>query len=246
MSAARWLVAVIAVAAVWLAHPGTRARPADAASEPGAAPRDRAADGDLLHRWRPAWSGGAALAGWAWLPGWAGLVAGVVGAVVVWVVIGRAEPATARRVRAAARAELPHLVALLGATVRAGSAPQTGIEVVCAAFPGPAADRLRTVRARLTVGVDPGVVWRDLAADPVLAPLGRSLARAHATGSSVADSVAALAAELARSNRARAEDRARAVGVKAALPLGLCLLPGFLLVGIVPVAAGLLATLTGS
>ncbi|MCW2792983.1 MAG: type secretion system protein, partial [Nocardioides sp.] len=39
------------------------------------------------------------------------------------------------------------------------------------------------------------------------------------------------------------EDRARAVGVKAALPLGLCLLPAFVLIGIVPLVAGLLTTL---
>lgn len=243
MTAGRWLVVVTTVAAVWLTVPGRRRPPATVPS-PGSPIPTPTTDGDLLHRWRPAWSGAAALAGWAWLPGWPGALAGATAAVVVWVLIGRSEPASTRRARAAASAELPHLVTLLGATLRAGSAPQTGIEVVCAAFPGPAADRLGAVRARLSIGVDPGVVWRDLAADPVLAPLGRSLARAHTTGSSVADSVAALAAELARSNRARAEDRARAVGVKAALPLGLCLLPAFLLVGIVPVAAGLLATLT--
>jgi hypothetical protein len=33
------------------------------------------------------------------------------------------------------------------------------------------------------------------------------------------------------------------VGVKAAVPLGLCLLPAFVLIGIVPVVAGLLTTL---
>jgi hypothetical protein len=32
--------------------------------------------------------------------------------------------------------------------------------------------------------------------------------------------------------------RARAVGVKAALPLGVCLLPAFVLVGVVPLVAG--------
>ena len=52
-----------------------------------------------------------------------------------------------------------------------------------------------------------------------------------------------LAADLARRARADVEDRARAVGVKAALPLGLCLLPAFVLVGIVPLVAGLLESL---
>ena len=41
----------------------------------------------------------------------------------------------------------------------------------------------------------------------------------------------------------QAKERARAVGVKAAVPLGLCLLPAFVLVGIVPVVAALLTNL---
>jgi len=42
----------------------------------------------------------------------------------------------------------------------------------------------------------------------------------------------------------RVEERARAVGVKAAVPLGVCLLPSFLLIGVVPLVAGLLRSLS--
>ena len=52
-----------------------------------------------------------------------------------------------------------------------------------------------------------------------------------------------LADDLARSARADTEERARAVGVKAALPLGLCLLPAFVLIGIVPLVVALLSAL---
>ena len=48
-----------------------------------------------------------------------------------------------------------------------------------------------------------------------------------------------LADDLGHQARADVEDRARAVGVKAAVPLGLCLLPAFVLIGIVPLVAGL-------
>jgi len=34
------------------------------------------------------------------------------------------------------------------------------------------------------------------------------------------------------------------VGVKAAVPLGVCLLPSFLLIGVVPLVAGLLRSLS--
>ena len=76
-----------------------------------------------------------------------------------------------------------------------------------------------------------------------LGRLGRALARAQASGAPVVASIERLADDLARAGRAETEERARAVGVKAALPLGLCLLPAFVLVGIVPLVVALLAAL---
>jgi hypothetical protein len=70
------------------------------------------------------------------------------------------------------------------------------------------------------------------------------MVRAQRSGAPVTDEVARLADELDRRSRARVEDRARTVGVKAAVPLGVCLLPSFLLIGVVPLAAGLLRSLS--
>ena len=70
------------------------------------------------------------------------------------------------------------------------------------------------------------------------------MVRAQRSGAPVTDEVARLAGELDGRARARVEDRARAVGVKAAVPLGVCLLPSFLLIGIVPLVAGLLRSLS--
>lgn len=178
------------------------------------------------------------------LGGPAAPVAGVAGAVAAWVVLGRVEPLEVRRRREAVRRELPHVVTLLGAALRGGAAPAEAVAVVCRALPGPAADRLRVAVTRLDLGVDPASVWAGLGEDPELAPLGRALARAHTTGAPVVTTVDRLAEELAQRARAEVEDRARAVGVRAAVPLGLCLLPAFLLVGIVPLVAGLLGELT--
>ncbi|HEY1134114.1 MAG TPA: type II secretion system F family protein, partial [Nocardioides sp.] len=97
---------------------------------------------------------------------------------------------------------------------------------------------LAPVAARLALGIDAGAVWTRLATDsPALAPLARVMARSHEAGSVVSSAVAALADDLAQRSRARIEDKARAVGVRAAVPLGLCLLPAFLLLGIVPLVA---------
>ena len=132
---------------------------------------------------------------------------------------------------------------LLADALRAGQSPEAALGLVVDALPGPASQRLAAVTARLRLGLDAETVWADVAADPALAPLGRTLARAHATGASVVVAIDRLAESLADDHRGVVEDRAHAVGVKAALPLGLCLLPSFVLLGIVPVVAGMLGTL---
>lgn len=196
-----------------------------------------------LHGHRLLWSALAAIGALVLVGGRAGPPAALVAALVTWTVIGRAETPDVRRRREAVRRDLPHVVDLFAATLRAGAAPADGIALVCAALPGPAADRLAGVAARLALGLDPGQVWSALADDPHLGRLGRTLARAHTSGAPVVAAVERLADDLARSARADTEELARAVGVKAALPLGLCLLPAFVLIGIVPLVVALLATL---
>lgn len=206
-------------------------------------PAEPVADIGWMRRWRPLCALLAGAAAGSFLgPPFAWVVAPVAAA-SVWVVIGRAEPTSVRRDRDAARRDLPHVVGLLGDALRAGRSPTEALELVTAALPGAAGARLAAVVPRLRLGMDPDTVWAGLAEDQALAPLGRTLARASATGASVLTAVERLAESLAEDARAEVEDRARAVGVKAALPLGLCLLPSFVLLGIVPVVAGMLGTL---
>lgn len=176
---------------------------------------------------------------------------GLVGTLLVATVVAfatrrfltRSAGAADRREHEAATRELPHLIGLLAAGLRSGAAPPAALEAACRALPGPAADLMADLRPRLVWGTDPAAVWADLGDDPVLGPLGRTLARAHETGASVAEGIDVLATHLAAEARATVEDRARAVGVRAALPLGVCLLPAFLLLGIVPSVAGLVSQL---
>ncbi|KAA1420354.1 type II secretion system F family protein [Nocardioides humilatus] len=193
----------------------------------------------LLRRWRPVWALLAGAGGAAFLGGPAAPAAGLGGAAVVWTIAGRIEPRAARLLREQAARDLPHVVMLLGAAMRAGLAAGAAVDLVCRALPGPAADLLGPVAARLSLGADPATVWSGLADDAALGPLGRTMARSHRSGAAVVAEVQRLSDELARSARAEVEDRARAVGVRAAVPLGVCLLPSFLLLGIVPLVAGL-------
>ncbi len=200
-------------------------------------------DTDWLRRGRPLWVMLAAVAAAVFVGGAAGLVAAPVAGAATWWAVERSEPAGVRRERELARRDLPHVAGLLADALGSGQAPVDALTVVAGALPGPASARLAALVPRLRLGVDPHQVWSDLASDPALAPLGRALSRAHRTGAPVVAAVERLADELARSARADVEDRARAVGVKAAVPLGLCLLPAFVLIGIVPVVAGLLTSL---
>lgn len=146
---------------------------------------------------------------------------------------------------AAALRDIPHLVSLMAGPLRAGVGPAGALRRATRALPGPAADRLADPLALLQIGVAPETVWADLAASPDTAELGRAMLRAHRSGARISETVEQLADELAARAAAVAEDRARTVGVRAAVPLGLCLLPAFLLLGVVPLAVGLFAEVLG-
>jgi Flp pilus assembly protein TadB len=198
---------------------------------------------------RPAWllpAAAAASAGgatWLLVGGSLGIAAGAVVAVVAGRAVARMEPPAARRHREALEAGLPQAVDLLAACLAAGRAPGPAVAEVADALDGPLADLLAGVAVRLRLGADPVTVWRELAGHPQLGRLGRCVLRAVDSGASVADAMTRLAEDLRRDARARVEGRARAVGVKAALPLGLCMLPAFVLVGVVPLVVGSLSAL---
>ncbi len=135
---------------------------------------------------------------------------------------------------------LPHLVDLFASTLRAGAEPVAGLAQVCAALPGPAADAPGAGRRAGPVGrVGCRRLGRRSPDDEALAPLARAMVRSQTSGASVVQTVERLADELERESLARAEDAARRVGVSAAVPLGVCLLPAFLLLGVVPTVASL-------
>lgn len=237
MNPAGLLAAALLTAATVLLLGRPRAPGSVAAVAPAgrpAAPAERA----VLLRLRLPLVGLVTIGAWALLGGTIGLLAAPLAGLVAWQVLGRAEdPALARR-RERLEDELPTAVDLLGACLDAGAAPESALVVTGRAMGGPVQVELAAVNARLELGVDPATVWSDLGRHPQLGPLGRTVARAHDSGASVAAAVHALAAELRERAEAEVEARARSIEVKAAAPLGLCLLPAFVLLGIVPMVAG--------
>lgn len=163
--------------------------------------------------------------------------------------IGRLEPRSVRRQREQLVAELPLALDLLASCLAGGAPLPAAARAVAAALPGPAGSRLSAVAAALDVGSPPGEAWVLLGGsspDDPLGPAARALARAADGGAPVARAVSRLAAEARADAAAHGEEAARRVGVLAVAPLGLCFLPAFVLLGVVPVVVGLAAPLLAS
>jgi pilus assembly protein TadC len=178
-----------------------------------------------------------------------GAGAGVAVAVIGPRLLSRLEPRAVRDQQERLLADLPLLLDLLAACLAGGAPPTAAATAVAAALPGPAGDRLHAVAAALAVGSPPAEAWSTLAggaADDPLSPAARALARAAEGGAPVAATVSRVAADARAEARARGEQAARRVGVRAVAPLGLCFLPAFVLLGIVPVVAGLAGPLLAS
>jgi pilus assembly protein TadC len=172
----------------------------------------------------------------------AGLLGGLVIAVVGPTVLARLEPVSVRRERRQLVTELPLALDLLGACLAGGASLEASAAAVAQALPGICGDRLGGVCQALAVGTSPPQAWLLLdggATDDPLAATARTLARAADGGTPVAAALGRLAAEARAVSRAAASEAARRVGVLVVAPLGLCFLPAFVLLGIVPVVAGL-------
>ncbi len=122
----------------------------------------------------------------------------------------------------------------------------TAARVVADSAPPGFAAALRRGADRLALGADPADAWDGGAGDDeLLDDFARAARRSAKSGAPLSDTVA----ELAVRYRAEAEDRIAAdierAGVLVAGPLGLCFLPAFVCLGIVPVVIGLARDVLG-
>jgi hypothetical protein len=93
------------------------------------------------------------------------------------------------------------------------------------------------VLGRLRLGVDAQRAWAR--PPPDFAGLARALVLADLSGAPAASVVSRAAADLRAARRERAELAAARLGVRLVLPLGLAVLPGFVLLAVVPIVLGL-------
>ncbi|WP_327148756.1 type II secretion system F family protein [Nocardia sp. NBC_01329] len=138
---------------------------------------------------------------------------------------------------------------LLGACLRAGLPTAAALRAVAPASPDSLADRLVRVADLLALGADAVMAWAP--AEPgspdarEFDALARSARRSARSGASLAGAVG----ELADAQRIQVEEaataRAERAGVLIGGPLGLCFLPAFICLGIVPVIIGLAGRVLG-
>jgi len=133
------------------------------------------------------------------------------------------------------------MLELIGAMLDTGAGLGRSLDLVAALMPPELGRQLRPVVSALAIGADWGTAWRSSGARaPQLQALRDALSFAALTGAPSSALLYAQAARLRRERNRAAEQRAAALGVKLVVPLGLCSLPAFVCLGVVPVLLGLL------
>jgi len=162
-------------------------------------------------------------------------------AVIADRVLARLESTSARDETDQVVATLPAFADLVAAAVRAGVPPEQALRACAAVFGGPIGAEVGRVVTELELGVPAARAWADAMGVEAMAPLARAMVRGQARGTSPVTVLERCAADARRTARSAARKRAQAVGVAAAAPLGLCFLPAFVLVSVVPMVVGGLA-----
>jgi pilus assembly protein TadC len=171
--------------------------------------------------------------------------AGVVPSSIGWVVmpplvvmmiigLGRLEPARSRRRRRQLIMETPQALELLASCLAAGLPLRNAVAAVTNAYGGPVAEDLGRVLRKVELGAPDIDAWRSLRGHPQLGPAAIDLARSVESGTMLAETLNHHARAARADRRAALQVRARAVGVRSVLPLMICFLPAFLLLGVLP------------
>ena len=216
---------VAAAVLAWPSAPRPRRRLRRVVDRPGApAPRSR--------RWPvPVAAAGLGLSVTVHaLPWW---LLPVAGALMLLTVRGRRQPEVAP-------AELALAVDLMASCLRAGSTIAAATSAATAAAGPVLRAWLATVTAHLGAGCDPAEAWSPWLADARLAPVARVFVRSAGSGAAPAAELTRIAARIRAAEVADVQRRLAQVSVWIVLPMGVCFLPAFVLVGVVPLVLGLL------
>lgn len=154
---------------------------------------------------------------------------------------------------------LPFAVDLLAVCLRAGMPTSAALRAVSGTLsehsPFSATARaprragtaavLGRVAASCELGSEPGRAWDEWIGHPQYGALARALVVTGESGSAVAGRLEAVSAQLRSCVAAQAMTRAQRAGVALMAPLGMCFLPAFVCLGVVPVVVGIAGRVFG-
>ena len=133
------------------------------------------------------------------------------------------------------------MLELLAAQLRAGASPVEALRTLAEAL---GSGSLRSVCQRLQLGSNWEAAWSDPSTGK-FGSLREALAPAYTGGSPSAALLLSLADAQRLSEHRAAERAAGKLSVALVVPLGLCSLPAFICLGIVPIVISLIPALAG-
>jgi len=125
------------------------------------------------------------------------------------------------------------VLGLLDAAITSGAGLPAALAAVGRALGGEDGRALVRASAALIMGAGWASAWVELPTR--LAPVATCLEPTWTTGAAPGPSLRAAAERLVRERRTLAREAAGRLGVRLVIPLGLCFLPAFVLIGLVPV-----------
>ncbi len=177
---------------------------------------------------------------WLLIGGVVGLIAGAIVALVGPRMLSKLESGGTRANRLAVESAAPMVADLLVACLASGASTAVATRATAEALGGPVADVLNQCVIQFNLGASATRVWKPLADEPALAPIARAILRSAETGAPLTTVLLRVADDLRLNRSAQLEQAAKTVGVKSVGPLGLCFLPAFMLLGVVPLVASLI------
>jgi len=140
-------------------------------------------------------------------------------------------------------ADVPLLLELLAAALDAGLPIPWALRLVAGVASEPIREALDKVVAGLQMGASWEHAWEGAGGVRQAEQIQEALSFAALTGAPAAPLLFAEARQRRRQQQRDAEKRAAALGVKLVVPLGLCSLPAFVCLGIVPVVVAMVPSL---
>jgi pilus assembly protein TadC len=129
------------------------------------------------------------------------------------------------------------VLGLLEAATASGAGLPRALAAVGRAIGGADGRSMERASAALVMGAGWDVAWAG--AGRRLTPVVASLRATWTTGAAPGPALRAGAEQLRRERRTVAREAAGRLGVRLVIPLGLCFLPAFILIGLVPVLVSL-------